>query len=91
MKKPNPEVIALVSVLAGSRKKPAPLLGDREAQVLQLTAAGLGLREIAAKLKTEPKTVDNQRTSIYNKLRVDNAIKAAKLFWRAQLQVTGKL
>jgi DNA-binding NarL/FixJ family response regulator len=50
-------------------RKPSELSG-REVEVVRALAHGLSNKEIARRLDTSPKTVDNQVQSIYQKLGV---------------------
>jgi DNA-binding NarL/FixJ family response regulator len=58
-------------------------LTSREQQVLRLLAEGLSAKEIAEKLFISPKTVENHRTNIMNKLDIHSTMElvryAAKL------------
>ncbi|MCD6294920.1 MAG: response regulator transcription factor [Deltaproteobacteria bacterium] len=59
------------------------LLTSREQQVMRLIAEGLATKKIAEKLFISPKTVENHRTNIMNKLDLHSAMElvryAAKL------------
>ncbi|MBI5382302.1 MAG: response regulator transcription factor [Opitutae bacterium] len=50
-----------------------PALSDRERQILPLIANGLRNREIAAKLKLSPKTVETYRSRMMAKLHVSSS------------------
>lgn len=52
---------------------PAELLADRELQVFELTGLGLGTRQIAARLRIAPKTVETYRARMKEKLNLNNA------------------
>lgn len=54
-------------------------LTEREAQVLDLVAAGLRNQEIAERLFLTPKTVDHHVSSILGKLGVHSRVEAARL------------
>ena len=56
------------------------LLSDRELEVFQLVGSGLNSREIAARLRLGPTTVDSYRARIKEKLGIKNA---AELYQRA--------
>lgn len=60
-------------------------LSHRENQVLLLIVGGHSNRGIAEALGTSPKTIDNQRTSLYRKLKVRNAAQAVTAYWRRRL------
>jgi len=49
---------------------PAALLADRELQVFELTGRGLNTREIAARLRVSPKTIETYRVRIREKLNL---------------------
>ena len=49
-------------------------LTPREQEIMRLLAEGLSVKEIAAKLYISPKTVENHRSNIMNKLGLHNAI-----------------
>ncbi|RAY14419.1 DNA-binding response regulator [Actinomadura craniellae] len=78
----NPLSPAAVSALMEAVKQPAERaapperdrfgLSDREAQVMDLMAAGRANRDIAAELFLSEKTVKNHINRIYAKLAVDN-------------------
>ncbi|NES27945.1 response regulator [Micromonospora terminaliae] len=71
----------VLRVLAAHRRgdrpgRPFPMLTDREREVLDLIAAGLGNREIARRLNLSDKTVRNHVTNIFAKLRVADRAQA---------------
>lgn len=49
-------------------------LTPREQEIMRLLAEGLSVKEIAAKLYISPKTVENHRSNIMNKLGLHSAI-----------------
>jgi DNA-binding NarL/FixJ family response regulator len=49
-------------------------LTPREQEIMRLLAEGLTVKKIAAKLFISPKTVENHRSNIMNKLGLHNAI-----------------
>ncbi len=53
-------------------------LTPREQEVMRLVAQGLSTKEIAAKLFISPKTVENHRTKIMEKLGFENVIDLVK-------------
>ena len=64
---------------------PSVLLSDRELEVLHLVGEGLPAREIAARLRISPKTVDNHKQRIYAKLGVQSQAHAVAVATRAGL------
>jgi DNA-binding NarL/FixJ family response regulator len=58
--------------------QPAPLLSDREREVLALIAAGSTNREIAAALYLSPHTVKEHTSSLYRKLQARNRAEAVQ-------------
>ena len=66
--------------------KPEDDLTLREQQVLELLADGLCNKEIAATLGCSPSTVQVHLTHIFNKLGVDNRVKAARRYWERYLR-----
>lgn len=60
-------------------------LGNREFQVLTLTAEGLEMTEIAAALYISPHTVKTHRLKILTKLGAHNAAHAVHLAYQAGL------
>lgn len=68
-------VVATVSKPAhGSH--PQDLLTEREREILALIAAGYTSKKIAAQLALSPKTIDNHRSRIIEKLQVNNCAEA---------------
>ena len=57
-----------VAMLQEARKAPDSIISNREEEVLQLVADGLGTGEIAARMFISQKTVKNHLASIYEKL-----------------------
>jgi len=55
------------------------LLSRREQDVMQLLVAGKTTKQIAAQLRISSKTVDNHRTSILEKMAVDNLVELTRL------------
>jgi len=58
---------------AESVTSPVAQLGDRELEVFQLIGQGFGTRQIAGKLCVGIKTIDAYRTSIREKLNLENS------------------
>ena len=71
---------ALVDTLVYDSATPA--LTNRESQILELVAAGLSNKQVAASLQMSEKTVKNHLTRIYNTLGVGGRTEAA--MWAAQ-------
>jgi NarL family two-component system response regulator YdfI len=74
----QPAIMAKVLASAGSQvsnkkpNEPAPILTDRESQVLEGVARGERSKEIAARLGISERTVKAYLASIYDKLGVDS-------------------
>jgi two-component system response regulator DesR len=58
--------------------QPAPLLSEREREVLDLIAAGSTNREIASALYLSPHTVKEHTSALYRKLRARNRAEAVQ-------------
>ncbi len=58
--------------------QPAPLLSEREREVLELIAAGSTNREIAEQLYLSPHTVKEHTSALYRKLRARNRAEAVQ-------------
>ena len=65
--------------------QPAPLLSEREREVLDLIAAGSTNREIAARLFLSPHTVKEHTSALYRKLGARNRAEAVQLAQRIGL------
>jgi two-component system response regulator DesR len=59
-------------------EQPAPMLTDREREVLDLIAAGSTNREIAERLYLSPHTVKEHTSALYRKLRARNRAEAVQ-------------
>ena len=59
-------------------EQPAPLLSEREREVLDLIAAGSTNREIAQRLYLSPHTVKEHTSALYRKLRARNRAEAVQ-------------
>jgi len=57
----------------------AKLLTNRERQIMELVVRGDTTKQIASQLLLSPKTVDNHRLKILEKMRVENATQLARL------------
>jgi two-component system, LuxR family, response regulator FixJ len=57
-------------------------LSARECQVMHLLAAGDSTKVIASRMGISPKTVDNHRTKVFDKMGVENAAQLACLLQR---------
>jgi DNA-binding NarL/FixJ family response regulator len=69
----------------GMATKPFPQLTERELEVLDLLAQGLGTEQIARKLFLSPKTIRNHIANILAKLDVRDRAQAIALAWEAGL------
>ena len=66
-------------------EQPAPLLSEREREVLELIGAGSTNREIAAALHLSPHTIKEHTSSLYRKLGARNRAEAVQLAQRIGL------
>ena len=66
-------------------EQPAPLLTEREREVLDLVAAGSTNREIAEQLFLSPHTVKEHTSALYRKLGARNRAEAVQLAQRIGL------
>jgi DNA-binding NarL/FixJ family response regulator len=57
---------------------PTRILSDRELEILELIGKGQEVRDIAAKLRLSPKTVETHRTHIKEKLKLQNSRQVAR-------------
>jgi DNA-binding NarL/FixJ family response regulator len=67
-----------MTMFAPKAEQPAPLLSEREREVLDLIAAGSTNREIAERLYLSPHTVKEHTSSLYRKLRARNRAEAVQ-------------
>ena len=72
----SPQIAGLVAQdykqkLASGDTEIAPLLSEREREVLQLFAEGLTTKEVAAQLNLSVKTVETHRAQVMTKLKLD--------------------
>ncbi len=65
--------------------QPAPLLSEREREVLELIGAGSTNREIAQRLYLSPHTVKEHTSAVYRKLGARNRAEAVQLAQRIGL------
>jgi two-component system response regulator NreC len=69
---------ALITRATSRNETPTEALSDRECEVLQLLADGGTSKEIAAVLGLRPKTIENHRARILDKLGVSNSAAAVR-------------
>jgi two-component system response regulator DesR len=67
-----------VTMFAPKSDQPAPLLSEREREVLDLIAAGSTNREIAQRLFLSPHTVKEHTSALYRKLGARNRAEAVQ-------------
>ena len=67
-----------MTMFAPKSDQPAPLLSEREREVLDLIAAGSTNREIAQRLYLSPHTVKEHTSVLYRKLRARNRAEAVQ-------------
>ncbi|HZE06447.1 MAG TPA: response regulator transcription factor [Solirubrobacteraceae bacterium] len=67
-----------MTLFAPTAEQPAPLLSDREREVLDLIAAGSTNREIAEQLFLSPHTVKEHTSAVYRKLQARNRAEAVQ-------------
>jgi DNA-binding NarL/FixJ family response regulator len=73
------------TVFAPTSEQPAPLLSEREREVLDLIAVGSTNREIASKLYLSPHTVKEHTSALYRKLGARNRAEAVQRAQRVGL------
>lgn len=66
---------------------PLAVLSPRELEILSLIGQGMSIKEIASILGRSVKTIENHRTSIGDKLKVDDRVHLAEIARRAGLTV----
>ncbi len=76
-----------MTMFAPRAEQPAPLLTEREREVLDLIAAGATNREIAERLYLSPHTVKEHTSALYRKLRARNRAEAVQRAQRIGLLV----
>jgi DNA-binding NarL/FixJ family response regulator len=74
-----------MTVFPPKSDQPAPLLSEREREVLDLIAAGSTNREIAARLFLSPHTVKEHTSALYRKLKARNRAEAVQRAQRVGL------
>ena len=74
-----------MTLFAPTSEQPAPLLSEREREVLDLIAVGSTNREIASKLYLSPHTVKEHTSALYRKLGARNRAEAVQLAQRVGL------
>jgi DNA-binding NarL/FixJ family response regulator len=74
-----------MTMFSPTSEQPAPLLTDREREVLHLIAAGSTNREIAERLFLSPHTVKEHTSAVYRKLQARNRAEAVQLAQRIGL------
>ena len=74
-----------MTVFPRKSDQPAPLLSEREREVLDLIAAGSTNREIAARLFLSPHTVKEHTSALYRKLNARNRAEAVQRAQRVGL------
>jgi DNA-binding NarL/FixJ family response regulator len=67
-----------MTTFAPKAEQPAPLLSEREREVLELIAAGSTNREIAQRLYLSPHTVKEHTSALYRKLNARNRAEAVQ-------------
>jgi DNA-binding NarL/FixJ family response regulator len=67
-----------MTMFSPTSEQPAPLLSEREREVLDLIAAGSTNREIAARLFLSPHTVKEHTSALYRKLQARNRAEAVQ-------------
>jgi DNA-binding NarL/FixJ family response regulator len=74
-----------MTLFAPKADQPAPLLSEREREVLELISAGSTNREIAQRLYLSPHTVKEHTSALYRKLGARNRAEAVQLAQRIGL------
>jgi two-component system response regulator DesR len=74
-----------MTMFAPTSEQPAPLLSEREREVLDLVAAGSTNREIAQALFLSPHTVKEHTSALYRKLGARNRAEAVQRAQRVGL------
>jgi DNA-binding NarL/FixJ family response regulator len=74
-----------MTMFSPTSEQPAPLLTEREREVLHLIAAGSTNREIAERLFLSPHTVKEHTSAVYRKLQARNRAEAVQLAQRIGL------
>jgi two-component system response regulator DesR len=74
-----------MTMFAPTSQQPAPLMSEREREVLDLVAAGSTNREIAQALFLSPHTVKEHTSALYRKLGARNRAEAVQRAQRVGL------
>jgi ATP/maltotriose-dependent transcriptional regulator MalT len=74
-----------MTMFVPTSEQPAPLLSEREREVLDLVAAGSTNREIAQALFLSPHTVKEHTSALYRKLGARNRAEAVQRAQRVGL------
>lgn len=74
-----------MTMFSPTAEQPAPLLSEREREVLDLIAAGSTNREIAQRLYLSPHTVKEHTSALYRKLNARNRAEAVQRAQRVGL------
>jgi DNA-binding NarL/FixJ family response regulator len=74
-----------MTMFSPTSEQPAPLLTEREREVLDLIAVGSTNREIAERLFLSPHTVKEHTSAVYRKLQARNRAEAVQLAQRIGL------
>jgi DNA-binding NarL/FixJ family response regulator len=74
-----------MTMFAAKADQPAPLLSEREREVLGLIADGATNREIAQRLYLSPHTVKEHTSALYRKLQARNRAEAVQRAQRVGL------
>lgn len=74
----SPKLRGVLASVASRKRRPAPLLTEREQEVLGLVAQGMSSREVAAALGLSPKTVGGHQTSLLSKLKLGSVASLVK-------------
>jgi two-component system response regulator DesR len=67
-----------MTMFSPTSEQPAPLLSEREHEVLELIAGGSTNREIAERLFLSPHTVKEHTSALYRKLAARNRAEAVQ-------------
>jgi DNA-binding NarL/FixJ family response regulator len=79
-------LLKLMHPAGASETSPMDALSDREFEIFNLIARGIGPTEIAQKLKLSVKTIQAHRENIKEKLHLDNAVDLTRFAFRWAMQ-----